>query len=191
MLTQNLDQLQGSSRDFHSNCWVNLRILGRLCDSVNSTFWPQGVDNNRRADTDLAAEIGSLGRVKGRSAIQKQSFHDKKMKESWCAGPRGPCLGLAGKRELELELEGFPAPGSSSSSSASSQALPLPGNAHTLHSERDTASPKKSSPKTAFNRKTVYRKSQKVSVDSSPQTGQPHKVRASPIVSTAPRVGAC
>jgi hypothetical protein len=64
------------------------------------------------------------------------------------------------------------------------------GNTHTLHSECDTASPKKSSPKIALNRKTVYRKSQK-NTHSSPQTGQPHKVGASPIVGPAPRVGAC
>jgi hypothetical protein len=32
-LTQNLGQLyKGSYRDFHSKCWVNLRILGRPCD---------------------------------------------------------------------------------------------------------------------------------------------------------------
>jgi hypothetical protein len=48
------------------------------------TFWPQGVDNARRANTDLAADTEPLGRVMGRSAIQQQSFHDKKIKESWC-----------------------------------------------------------------------------------------------------------
>jgi hypothetical protein len=31
-LTQNLGQLQGSYRDFQSNCWVNLRILGQPCE---------------------------------------------------------------------------------------------------------------------------------------------------------------
>jgi hypothetical protein len=31
-LTQNLGQLQGSFRDFQSNCWVNLRILGQPCE---------------------------------------------------------------------------------------------------------------------------------------------------------------
>jgi hypothetical protein len=31
-LNQNLDQFQGSYRDFQSNCWVNLRILGQPCE---------------------------------------------------------------------------------------------------------------------------------------------------------------
>ena len=31
-LTQNLGQLYGSYRDFQSNCWVNLRILGQPCE---------------------------------------------------------------------------------------------------------------------------------------------------------------
>jgi hypothetical protein len=31
-LTQNLGQLEGSYRDFQSNCWVNLRILGQPCE---------------------------------------------------------------------------------------------------------------------------------------------------------------
>jgi hypothetical protein len=31
-LTQNLGQLQVSFRDFQSNCWVNLRILGQPCE---------------------------------------------------------------------------------------------------------------------------------------------------------------
>jgi hypothetical protein len=30
-LTQNLGQIEGSYRDFQSNCWVNLRILGQPC----------------------------------------------------------------------------------------------------------------------------------------------------------------
>jgi hypothetical protein len=31
-LTQNLGQLEGSYRDFQSNCWVNLRILSQPCE---------------------------------------------------------------------------------------------------------------------------------------------------------------
>jgi hypothetical protein len=31
-LAQNSDQLQASNKDFHSNCWANLRILGRSCE---------------------------------------------------------------------------------------------------------------------------------------------------------------
>jgi hypothetical protein len=31
-LTHNLGQLYGSYRDFQSNCWVNLRILGQPCE---------------------------------------------------------------------------------------------------------------------------------------------------------------
>ena len=31
-LTQNLGQLEGPYRDFQSNCWVNLRILGQPCE---------------------------------------------------------------------------------------------------------------------------------------------------------------
>jgi hypothetical protein len=31
-LAQNLGQLEASSRDFHSNCWANLRILGQPCE---------------------------------------------------------------------------------------------------------------------------------------------------------------
>ena len=31
-LTQNLGQLKGSYRDFQSNCWINLRILGQACE---------------------------------------------------------------------------------------------------------------------------------------------------------------
>ena len=31
-MTQNLRELQGSYRDFQSNCWVNLRIQGEPCE---------------------------------------------------------------------------------------------------------------------------------------------------------------
>jgi hypothetical protein len=31
-LAQNLGQLYGSDRDFQSNCWANLRILGQPCE---------------------------------------------------------------------------------------------------------------------------------------------------------------
>jgi hypothetical protein len=31
-LSQNLGQLEGSYRDFQSNCWVNLQILGQPCE---------------------------------------------------------------------------------------------------------------------------------------------------------------
>ena len=30
-LTQNMDELLGTYRDFQSNCWVNLRIVGQPC----------------------------------------------------------------------------------------------------------------------------------------------------------------
>jgi hypothetical protein len=31
-LTQNLGQLYGAYREFQSNCWVNLQILGQPCE---------------------------------------------------------------------------------------------------------------------------------------------------------------
>ena len=56
--------------------------------------------------------------------------------------------------------------------------------------ERDRASPKKSSPKTALNRKTLYTVVNHRNTHSSPQTGQPHNVGASPIVSSDSAGGA-
>jgi hypothetical protein len=47
-LAQNLGQIQASNRDVRSNCWVNLQILGQLCEVQASR--PQGrSDQNPRA----------------------------------------------------------------------------------------------------------------------------------------------
>ena len=45
-LTQNLGQLQGSYRDFQSNFWVVLRILGQPCEFP---FTAQASANNKES----------------------------------------------------------------------------------------------------------------------------------------------
>ena len=44
-----MGQLLDSHRDFHSNCWANLRILGQPCElQVDSRKPPQGTKVGRR-----------------------------------------------------------------------------------------------------------------------------------------------
>jgi hypothetical protein len=53
-LSHNPGQLQGSYRDFQSNCWANLRILGQPCDFQNFTL-------ERRPDS-VPPEVSSVPR---------------------------------------------------------------------------------------------------------------------------------
>ena len=53
-LTQNLGQLRCSYRDFHSNCWVNFRILGQPCEFYLSSTNAGGLERVQ----DVPALVG-------------------------------------------------------------------------------------------------------------------------------------